>query len=74
MVRRRKQQDGPEAARSPLLSIRLDPLLWERLHKIAAQQARSANELVMEIARDSLAIAIQVYIEEFCRARRHDPE
>ena len=49
----------------PLLTIPLDPIIWQALQDIAVQQGRSAQDLVTEIARDSLWVAIHVYIAEF---------
>jgi hypothetical protein len=48
--------------------IELDPLIWQALQDIAAQQRRSLHDLVTELANDSLKLAIHVYIEEFYRA------
>jgi predicted DNA-binding ribbon-helix-helix protein len=53
-------------------SIRLEPLMWEALHEIAAEQGMTLNQLVTQIKRraggSSLTSAIRVYIVEFYRS------
>ena len=61
MKRRRRGGDS-----LPLLTIPLDPVIWQALQDIATQQGRSVQDLVAEIAGDSLLIAIHVYVAEFC--------
>jgi hypothetical protein len=56
------------------VSVQLDPVIWEALRDIAEQQKRSITDLVEEIARDSLYIAIHVYIAEFYRANEQIDE
>jgi predicted DNA-binding ribbon-helix-helix protein len=67
---RKKRGRGivPDAPRLPLVSIELDPVSWEALKDIATQQNRSVDELVTEIARDSLSLAIRFYIVEWYRS------
>ncbi len=65
---KKRRSGGSRYSEHPLVSIRLDPLLWEALHDIAKRQGCTARDLTMAIARDSLAIAIRIYIEEFYRA------
>jgi predicted DNA-binding ribbon-helix-helix protein len=50
------------------VSVQLDAIIWEALQDIATQQGLSVHELVTEIARDSLHLAIHVYIAEFYRS------
>ena len=66
------RQSGGARPRQPLVRLQLDPVIWQALQEIAAQQARSVRELVAEIARDSLHLAIHVYIDEFYRAEGTD--
>lgn len=67
-MKKRRSGGGARYSEDPLVSIRLDPLLWEALHDIAKRQGCTARDLTMAIARDSLSIAIRIYIEEFYRA------
>jgi len=62
--RRRKARGGAE----PLVSLRLDPATWEALQIVAARQRRAVADLVADIARDALGVAIRIYLEEFRRA------
>jgi hypothetical protein len=48
--------------------VNLDPIIWNALQDIAAQQGRSVHDLVADIARDSLYVAIHIYIAEFYRS------
>jgi predicted DNA-binding ribbon-helix-helix protein len=64
----RSKRQGQRRGGAPLVSVRLDPALWQALHEIAARQGRPVRDLVSDIARDSLAVAIRVYVEEFRRA------
>jgi hypothetical protein len=66
--KRRRGGAGRNHPEPPLVSIELDPLLWAALQDIAAQQACTVGDLVLEIARASLSVAIRIYIEEFYRA------
>ncbi|HVH82179.1 MAG TPA: ribbon-helix-helix domain-containing protein [Stellaceae bacterium] len=61
---RRRRRGGAKAQQEPVW-IELDPLIWEALQDIAAQQGRGVGDLVTEIAHDSLRVAIHVYIAEF---------
>jgi predicted DNA-binding ribbon-helix-helix protein len=63
----------PRASQLPLASIQIEPVIWEALKEIAALQARSVDDLVMEIARDSLAVALRVYVVEWLRTEDDDP-
>jgi predicted DNA-binding ribbon-helix-helix protein len=63
-MRGRRKVDG-KREREHRVSIDVDPVIWEALNDIAAQQKRSVGDLVREIARDSLYVAIHVYIAEF---------
>jgi len=53
-------------------SVRLEPVMWDALHEIAAEQGKNLNQLVTQIQRSaggsSLTSAIRVYIVEFYRA------
>ena len=73
MKQRQRGTDSSRYLESPLVSIQLDPLVWDALRDIAGQQARTVGDLVMEIAGDSLRIAIRIYIEEFYRAGKDRP-
>ena len=73
MKQRRRARGSSSHSEPPLLSIQLDPLVWDALRDIAGQQARTVGDLVMEIAGDSLRIAIRIYIEEFYRAGKDRP-
>jgi hypothetical protein len=59
---------GPDHPQDRYVGIQLDPVEWEALRNIAAEQRRPVRDLVIEIARDSLGIAIRVYIQEFYRS------
>ena len=52
-------------------SVRLEPVMWEAVHDIAARQGRSIGELLTEIERDrparNLTSAIRVYVVEYYR-------
>jgi predicted DNA-binding ribbon-helix-helix protein len=63
----RNRRGGGASPRPRQVRIQLDPLIWGALQDIAAQQGRSVHELVSEIARDSLNLALHVYVEEFYR-------
>ena len=73
MKQRQRGTDSSRYLEPPLVSIQLDPLVWDALRDIAGQQARTVGDLVMEIAGDSLRIAIRIYIEEFYRAGKDRP-
>jgi len=60
----RRKVDG-KRGQERRVSIDVDPIIWDALDDIAAQQKRSIADLVQEIARESLYIAIHVYIAEF---------
>jgi hypothetical protein len=73
----RKRQGSAARPQQPLVGVQLDPIIWDALQDIAAQQGRSVRDLVSEIARDSLHVAIHVYIAEFYRSdimRSEDPD
>ena len=61
----RRRRGGGAKSQQQLVRIELDPLIWEALKDIAAQQAQAVSDLVTEIAQDSLRVAIHVYIAEF---------
>jgi predicted DNA-binding ribbon-helix-helix protein len=61
----RKSRRGGTDFQLPLLTIPLDPIVWEALQDIAVQRGCSVRELVTEIASDSLRLAIHVYVAEF---------
>jgi predicted DNA-binding ribbon-helix-helix protein len=61
----RGKRGGSTSPQQRFVRIRLEPIIWEALHDIAAQQERSVQELVAEIASDAVNLAIHVYIEEF---------
>lgn len=63
-----RNRRGGSRPRLPRVTIQLDPVSWGTLQDIAARQGRSADDLVMEIAHDSLGIAIRLYIVEFLRS------
>ncbi len=69
MTRQRRKSAGS----LPLLAIRLDPVLWQALRDIAAKQGRTVDELMIDIARDSLPLAIGIYIDEFYRSEITPP-
>jgi predicted DNA-binding ribbon-helix-helix protein len=52
-------------------SVRLEPVMWEALHDIAARRGLSIHELVTEIdsqrATPGLTAAIRVYIVSYYR-------
>jgi predicted DNA-binding ribbon-helix-helix protein len=54
-------------------SVRLEPIMWDALREIAAEQGMNVNQLVTQIKhradRSSLTSAIRVYIVEFYRSR-----
>jgi predicted DNA-binding ribbon-helix-helix protein len=54
-------------------SVRLEPVMWDALHEIAAEQGMNINQLVTQIKRrgggSSLTSAIRDYIVEFYRSR-----
>ncbi|MBV9863003.1 MAG: ribbon-helix-helix domain-containing protein [Alphaproteobacteria bacterium] len=53
-------------------SVRLEPLMWDALREIAAQERKTLHELVTEIARrrpaSTLTASIRVFIVDFYRA------
>jgi predicted DNA-binding ribbon-helix-helix protein len=52
-------------------SISLEPVMWEALREIAAEQGKIVNQLVTEISRQNpvnLSGSIRVYIVEYYRA------
>jgi hypothetical protein len=63
-----RKRRGGNTRPQQLVRIDLDPIIWEALQDVAAQQGRSVHDLVTEIARDSLRLAIHVYIAEFYRS------
>ena len=68
---RQTRRDGGTLSRRreiPLVSVTLDGVIWDALQVIAASQSRTVDELVIEIAQDSLGLAIHIYIAEFRRA------
>jgi predicted DNA-binding ribbon-helix-helix protein len=65
---RGKQGRGGPGSRQRQVRVQLDPIIWDALRDIAAQQGRSVQDLVTEIARDSLNLAIHVYVAEFYRS------
>ena len=73
MKQRQRGTDSSRYLEPPLVSIQLDPLVWDALRDIAGQQARTVGDLVMEIAGNSLRVAIRIYIEEFYRAGKDRP-
>lgn len=68
----RKRPSGVARPEQPLVRLQLDPVIWRALQDIATRQARSVRDLVADIARDSLTLAIHVYIDEFYRAEAAD--
>ena len=50
-------------------SVRLEPVMWDSFHEIAAEQGMNVNQLVTQIerggGRSSLTSAIRVYIVEY---------
>jgi predicted DNA-binding ribbon-helix-helix protein len=70
----RKRQGKGAQLQQQLVRIKLDPIIWKALQDIAAQQARSVRDLISEIARDSLYVAIHVYIAEFYRSDAAEEE
>jgi hypothetical protein len=65
--RKRGSKTVPDTQQLPLVGVQPDPVSWKALRDIAAQQGRSVDDLVMEIARDSLSLAIRFCIVEFYR-------
>jgi predicted DNA-binding ribbon-helix-helix protein len=63
----RNRRGGSSGPRQRQVRIQLDPIIWQALQDIAAQQARTVHDLVTEIAHDAVNLAIHVYIEEFYR-------
>ena len=61
------KQRGGAGHRLRRVNIRLDPESWQALETIATRQSCTVGELITEIARDCLELAIQVYIVEFLR-------
>ena len=73
---RRGQREGgiPRRRTTPLVSVSLDAVTWDALQIIAASQSRTVDDLVVEIVRDSLGLAINIYIAEFYRSAATDPD
>ncbi len=69
-----RKRRGGDTRPQQFVRIELGPIIWNALQDIAALQARSVDELVTEIAHDSLRLAIHVYIAEFYRSDRSDGE
>ena len=50
-------------------SVRLEPVMWDALHDIAAREGRNINDIVTEVDRDrtasTLTAAIRVYIVDY---------
>jgi predicted DNA-binding ribbon-helix-helix protein len=72
MRSRRNAGNVSRRRKIPLVNITLDAVTWEALAEIAASQARTVDDLVVEIARDSLGVAIRIYVVEFYRAAEAD--
>jgi len=62
-----RNRRGGSRPHLPRVTVQLDPISWEVLQDIAAHQGRSVEDVVLEIAHDSLGIAIRLYITEFLR-------
>jgi predicted DNA-binding ribbon-helix-helix protein len=73
----RKIQGGDDVRRrrkTHLVSVSLDTVTWGALREIAASQARSVDDLIVEIAADSLGLALHIYVVEFYRTATAGPK
>jgi predicted DNA-binding ribbon-helix-helix protein len=73
-MRRGQPEGGIPRRRTPLVSVSLDSVTWDALQIIAARQSRTVDDLVVEIVRDSLGLAIHIYIAEFYRTAVPEPD
>jgi predicted DNA-binding ribbon-helix-helix protein len=59
-------------------SVRLDPIVWDALHDVAARQQRSLTNIVTEIDAErgarSLTTALHVYIVQYYQLALIDVE
>jgi len=65
---KRERQGDATSPLPPLVKVELDPVIWNALQDIVTQQGRSVHELILDIAHDSLRVAIHIYIAEFYRS------